>query len=85
MIKVTSIRKHGECDTVYINPEYIIRVSAAMNASRDTVIEVEGSQYATWCSESVDEVMSLIDKERNKDVIVHAVDDTPYAGKISKP
>lgn len=62
MIKVTNIRKHGECSDVYLNPRYIIRVSAAMNSSRDTVIEVEGSQYATWCSESVEEVIALIDK-----------------------
>lgn len=83
MIKLTNLRKHGEVDAVYVNPAYIIRVSAAMNASRDTVVEVDGSQYATWCSESVDEVISLI--EAHKEAVVALEEPKPYKGKVTKP
>lgn len=66
MIKLTNVTRRGERVAVYINPRYIIRVSAAMNGQGDTVVEVEGSQYATWCSESVEDVMRLINEAREE-------------------
>lgn len=63
MIKLTNIRKNRDNNVVYINPKYIIRVGAAINSSRDTVVEVEGSQYDTWCAESVEQVIQLMDED----------------------
>jgi hypothetical protein len=63
MIEVTHKPRSGAGTPVLLNPKYIIRVSVSPHG--DTVIEVEGSQYATWCIETPQQVYNLIKDSKN--------------------
>jgi len=58
MIRVTSVRRGGGEEPVYINPRYIKRIS--LSTTGETVVEIEGSDYGTWCRETPHEVFDLI-------------------------
>ena len=60
MIKVTKIARSGEIRAEYLNPRYITRIGAT--PAGETVIEIHGNQFTTWCRESVEEVMAAIDR-----------------------
>lgn len=81
MIKLTNTRRGGNVDPVYINPRYIKRISVAANG--ETVVEVDGSEYASWCRETPDEVYDLIARDSRRyvalpdDELGPVRDDTP--------
>jgi len=52
-IEVTSVRRNGLRSKVYINPEYISRVSASLEEDY-TIIDIHHHQYATGCEEPLD-------------------------------
>jgi hypothetical protein len=60
LIRVTS--KKGP---VYINPAFISRISVANGPYSKTVIEIANNHYSTWCDESPQQVLQLIQEAQN--------------------
>jgi len=59
MIRLTATRRGSDnAEPVYVNPRYIKRIS--LSTTGETVVEVEGSDYGTWCKETPTEVFDLI-------------------------